>query len=94
MLAVGDNSYGQCGVTDWTGIVAICTGVAETVGLKADGTVVAADDYGDLGRDLSGWTSVAAISAGLRYLDRPKADGSRGCGWAGMIMVNATFPTG
>ena len=40
VVAVGDNEYGQCDVSDWTDIVAISVD-DHTVGLKKDGTVVA-----------------------------------------------------
>ena len=42
MVAVGNNRDGQCYVGSWTDIVAISAGAYTTVGLKADGTVVAA----------------------------------------------------
>ena len=41
VVAVGDNDYGQCDVSDWTDIVAVSAGGGHTVGLKSDGTVVA-----------------------------------------------------
>lgn len=49
VIAVGDNSCGQCNVSGWRDIVSVAvgnvhkannTGKAHTVGLKADGTVV------------------------------------------------------
>ena len=42
VVAVGDNSYGQCNVDSWADIVAISAGTDYTVGLKSDGTVVVA----------------------------------------------------
>ena len=45
VVAVGDNTDGQCEVSDWRDIVAISAGYGHTVGLKADGTVVAVGDY-------------------------------------------------
>ena len=44
VVAVGDNEYGQCDVSEWTDIVAISGTDTNTVGLKADGTVVVAGD--------------------------------------------------
>jgi hypothetical protein len=41
VIAVGDNSYGQCNVGGWTDITQVAAGGAHTVGLKTDGTVVA-----------------------------------------------------
>ena len=42
-------------MTDWQNIVAICAGYSHTVGLRADGTVVAVGDnrYGQC--DVQGW---------------------------------------
>ena len=44
MLASGDNTYGQCNVSDWTEIVAVAAGAYHTIALKEDGTVVATGD--------------------------------------------------
>ncbi|MBQ4270131.1 MAG: zinc-ribbon domain-containing protein, partial [Clostridia bacterium] len=41
VLAVGDNYYWQCNVSEWRDIVAVEAGCYHTVGLKKDGTVVA-----------------------------------------------------
>jgi len=43
-VATGWNRYGQCDVREWRGIVAVAAGCAHTVGLRADGTVVAVGD--------------------------------------------------
>ena len=58
VVAVGWTEYGQCDVSNWTGIVAISAGDYHTVGLKSDGTVVAVgnNDYGKC--DVSGWTDI------------------------------------
>ena len=55
VVAVGDNSYGQCDVTSWTDIVQVAAGAYHTVGLKADGTVVAVgwNNYGQC--NVTGW---------------------------------------
>lgn len=45
MAAAGDNSYGQCDVSDWRDIEAISTTLYATYGLKKDGTVVATGKY-------------------------------------------------
>jgi len=44
VVAVGENNYGQCNITDWKDIVAVSAGGSHTVGLKSDGTVVAVGD--------------------------------------------------
>ena len=44
VTAAGDNSFGQCSVSDWTDVIAVAAGAYHTVGLKADGTLLAAGD--------------------------------------------------
>ena len=62
-------------MTGWTDIVAVA-GVYHTVGLKADGTVVAAGDN-DAGQcDVSGWRDVVAVAAGGIHTVGLKADGT------------------
>ena len=58
VVAVGDNNYGQCNVSEWTDIVAVVAGNSHTVGLRSDGTVVAVgnNDYGQC--DVSNWTGI------------------------------------
>jgi alpha-tubulin suppressor-like RCC1 family protein len=75
-LAVGFNDYNQLNVDGWTDIVRISSGTDHTVGLKADGTVVAAGNntYGQC--DVSDWTDIVAISAGLYQTIGLKADGT------------------
>ena len=65
VVAVGDNEYGQCDVSEWTDIVAISGGDANTVGLKADGTVVVAGDNEDGQCNVSDWTDIMAICSGI-----------------------------
>lgn len=42
VVATGENNYGQCDVTGWSGIEQVAAGYLHTLGLKTDGTVVAA----------------------------------------------------
>ena len=42
VIARGNDEYGQCRIGDWTDIVSIRAGYYNVVGLKSDGTVVAA----------------------------------------------------
>ena len=58
VVAVGDNSYGQCDVSGWSDIVAISAEWQYTVGLKSDGTVVAVgrNEYGQ--SNVSDWTDI------------------------------------
>ena len=57
VVAVGTNDYGQCDVGDWTDIIQVATGGRHTVGLKSDGTVVAAGPVSSLAK-LSEWNLV------------------------------------
>ena len=57
VVAVGDNREGQCDVSDWADIVAVCAGGNHTVGLRSDGTVVITGDK-DGKCDVSGWTDI------------------------------------
>ena len=41
VVATGNNSEGQCNVSDWHDIIAVSSSGVHTVGLKSDGTVVA-----------------------------------------------------
>ena len=40
VVAVGDNYYGECDVSNWKDIVAVSAGVSYTVGLKSDGELL------------------------------------------------------
>ena len=60
---------------NWRDIVAISAGGMHSIGLKADGTVVAAgDDRAFPG--ISRWTDIIAVSGGSRYTIGLKADGT------------------
>lgn len=55
---MGDALYGQIDVAGWKDIVAISAGDAHTVGLKADGTVVAVGYKKNGQCDVSGWKDI------------------------------------
>ena len=83
--AAGSNDLGQCGVGDWTDIVAVAAGSSHTVGLKSDGTVVATrgkdwrgnSGYRNYGQsDVSGWKNIVAVAAGSLHTLGLKADGT------------------
>ena len=89
-MAVGSNDEGQCNVSDWRDIIAVAAGGRHTLGLKADGTVVAAgitdgrevdfdaatssNDYGQC--NVSDWRDIVAISAGYIHSVGLKRDGT------------------
>ena len=66
-MAVGNDSYGQCNVGSSTNIVQIAAGSYHTVGLKADGTVVAVGrgNDGDYVNacTVSSWSNIVQIAA-------------------------------
>jgi len=76
VVAVGDNLYGQCDVSDWDDIVTISAGMYHTVGLKSDGTVVAVgyNEYGQC--NVSDWEDIVTISAGYNHTVGLKSDGT------------------
>ena len=76
VVATGDNSNGQCDVSEWRDIVAISAGDYHTVGLKADGTVVATKDRLWASNDeVSKWKDIVAISVSSLTVGL-KADGT------------------
>ncbi len=77
VVAKGDNSYGQCDVSEWTDIVEITAGCGEhTVGLKSDGTVVAVGNNNMGQCNVSEWTDIVAISAGWQHTVGVKSNGT------------------
>ena len=76
VVAVGDNTDGQCEVSDWRDIVAISAGYGHTVGLKADGTVVAVGDYNYDQCEVFDWRDIWAVSAGSLHTVGLKFDGT------------------
>ena len=63
-------------MSGWKDIVAVSAGGSHTVGLKADGTVVAVgvNYYGQC--NVSGWKDIVAVSAGRDHTVGLKADGT------------------
>jgi alpha-tubulin suppressor-like RCC1 family protein len=63
-------------VEDWTGIVQVAVGGLHTVGLKADGTVIAAgaNDYGQC--DVGGWMDIVRVAAGGLHTAGLMVDGT------------------
>lgn len=74
-LSKYDNKGTRLDVSSWTDIVAISAS-SHTVGLKADGTVVACgvNRYGQC--DLSSWTDIIAICAGDEHTVGLRSDGT------------------
>lgn len=75
--------YGQSDAEAWTDVVQIACGVGHVVGLKSDGTVVAAglNNYSQVS-GVSSWADVVQVSAGHYHTVGVKSDGTVvGCGW-------------
>jgi len=76
VVAVGDNSYGQCNVNGWTNIIQVAANREHTVGLKSDGTVVAVGEY-TFGRcNVEGLTDIIQVAAGGYHTVGLRADGT------------------
>jgi alpha-tubulin suppressor-like RCC1 family protein len=74
-FAVGGNEKGQCNVESWQDIVAVCAGSYHTVGLKADGTVVAVGGNDVHRCNTENWCDIVAIYCG-DYIVGLKSDGT------------------
>ena len=76
VVAVGENSNGQCDVSDWRDIIAVAAGFEYTTGLKDDGTVeaVGENSYGQC--DISDWRDIVAVAPGIIHTVGLKDDGT------------------
>ena len=64
VVAVGNNTYGQCEVDDWYDVISVVAGCFHTVGLKNDHTVIAVGDNDEGQCEVDDWQDVVAIAAG------------------------------
>jgi alpha-tubulin suppressor-like RCC1 family protein len=76
VVAVGDNTYGQCDVGNWTDIIQVAADGRHTVGLKSDGTVVAVGMNYDGQCNVGGWTDIIQVAAGNCHTVGLKDDGT------------------
>jgi len=76
VVAMGDETFGRCGVGGWTDIVQVAAGGYHTVGVKSDGTVVAVgrETAGQI--NVGGWTDIIQVAAGEYYTVGLKSDGT------------------
>ena len=76
VVAVDNNDFGKCNVSEWTGIIAVSAGNNHTIGLKPDGTVIAAGkkEYGQC--DINNWKNIVAVAAGGWHTVGLKSDGT------------------
>jgi hypothetical protein len=95
VVAVGDNSDGQCDVGGWTDIKQVAAGAKHTVGLKDDGTVIAVGENYHGQCNVGGWTDIIQIAAGRYNTVGLKEDGTvvaagksiRGLDWTDIKQV-------
>ena len=75
-VSVENSSPPEFEVGDWTDIIQVAAGVAHTVGLKSDGTVVAVgyNEYGCC--NVGGWTDITQVAAGWSHTVGLKSDGT------------------
>ena len=76
VVAVGNNSDGQCNVEQWSDIVSVSAGSKHTVGLKSDGTVMAVGDNGNGQCNVDDWKNIAAIYAADSHTFAIQNDGT------------------
>ena len=74
--AFGDNTNGQCDVSQWSDIVAVSTNNMTTIGLKTDGTVVATGQNDNGECNVSEWSDITAIASGRKHTAGLKEDGT------------------
>ncbi|MGI6664566.1 MAG: hypothetical protein ACOX3W_04025 [Christensenellaceae bacterium] len=84
-------------VSGWRNIVDVAVGQYHTVGLQADGTVVATGNNEHGQCDVSGWTDIVAIEAGNLFTVGIRADGtvlitSKGGTYSPKELVNISVP--
>jgi len=76
---IGDNSFGQINVKNWTDIKSVSVGDNHTVGLKEDGTVVATGKNKESQCNVSEWTDIVKVAAGHGFTVGLKKDGTVIC---------------
>ena len=74
VVAVGNNSKGQCKTGDWRSIVSVAAGYEHTVGLRSDGTVVSTGDREE--SLVHEWKNITAIAAGHDHTVGLRKDGT------------------
>ena len=80
VYAVGDNSFGQCDLSDWTEIVALSASAAHTAGVKADGSVIVSgmnkggNIYGQC--NTQEWKDIISVGLGMNHIVGLRSDGT------------------
>jgi alpha-tubulin suppressor-like RCC1 family protein len=80
VVEIGGRSYtsggGQLDVGSWMNITRVAAGWGHTVGLRSDGTVVAAGGNPSGQCNVTGWTGITQVSAGAGHTVGLKSDGT------------------
>ena len=89
MVSTGSNEDGKRNVSGWRNIVAVSAGAYNTVGLKADGTVVVVGADGFDQCQVEDWTDIVQVVCGDSTVFGLKADGTvliagKSIGYAGI----------
>ncbi|MEE1013409.1 MAG: hypothetical protein U0L92_03745 [Clostridia bacterium] len=66
-MAAGDDTAGQCRVSDWHSLAGVTAGWNHTLGLKADGTVLYAGAENTEYGKVADWKNVVAVAAGEHH---------------------------
>lgn len=70
------DDFGQCGIDSWENILSISAGGYYSLGLQADGTVVAVGDNSDGQCNIKSWTGIIDVAAGYQHSVGLKMDGT------------------
>ena len=72
----GSDTSGQCNVSSWTDITQVSAGTGFTVGLKADGTVVATGNNNSGQCDVASWRNIIQVAAAEFYVVGLESNGT------------------
>lgn len=75
MTVVGRNDYGELSADNWTDVIAVSIGDSHIVGLKSDGTVLAAGNSKSSRCSVLQWNQIVAVSAGNSHTVALTEDG-------------------
>ncbi|MBO5555751.1 MAG: hypothetical protein J5927_01065 [Oscillospiraceae bacterium] len=70
------SDYNQCNISQWEDIVTVSAGAYHTIGLRADGTVVATGNNKNGQCNVKSWENIVDIATGTAYSVGLKTDGT------------------
>ncbi len=96
VMAVGDNTYGQCNVSGWANIISISVESGyqrgTSFGVNSDGNIVFSGNLSTGATSMPGWTLVEQVACGNQITVGIKPDGTasgRGLNTSGQLDVNS-----